>query len=726
MGSVGLTTSYDHTHSVQFYTTDEFLVGDLCRFVGTALVQGQAAVVVSTPAHQQSLITKLQAFRKLDVTSTISEGRLQFFDAAALLSHFVNDGQFDRPRFLELAGAIIARASSACRDKDHRVVVFGEMVALLWSAGKAELALELEKAWNALSQTHCFSLRCGYPMMEFSSAEHSAQFMNICDEHSLVIPAGTHAEFPTDDPGIRDVILLQQRASASQSEVEWRHREQKYKSFVDAVQDYAIFMLDPEGRVTSWNRGAEGIKGYRESEILGRHYSCFYPPEALEEGKPQRLLGIAERAGRVEDEGWRVRKNGDRFWAHVTITAIRDQSGHLVGFGKVTRDLTERKRTEEFIRQQEARFQMFVHAVQDYAILMLDPQGNIATWNLGAERLKGYEANEIIGKHFSIFYPASEQDEKPKYELEVAAREGRFEDEGWRLRKDGSRFWANVVITAIRDDAGRLVGFGKVTRDLTDRMLALKALEESESKLRRSEKSLRELSLHLLRSQDEERRRIGREMHDSLGQYLSVLKLKLESMAAPEANSSEMNSCIDLLDCCLKEVRTVSYLLYPPMLEELGLKSAVQWYLAGFSKRSGIQTDFQVPEDFGRIGRDAELVLFRVLQEALTNVQRHSGSTTAAIRICTTYNSVVLEVQDYGNGLPSVLFERGGQDWMGSAGVGLRGMSERLQQLGGALDVSSSPAGTLVRATVPVERTVTTRQQVTDIENRDFYPHGCD
>jgi PAS domain S-box-containing protein len=342
--------------------------------------------------------------------------------------------------------------------------------------------------------------------------------------------------------------------------------------------------------------------------------------------------------------------------------------------------------------------------VQDYGIFMLDPQGHIISWNRGAERIKGYTAKEIIGKHFSCFYPADVRDTTPGYELEVAAKVGRFEDEGWRLRNDGSRFWANVVITAIRDDSGQLVGFGKVTRDLTDRMLDRRALEESQSKLRESERSLRELSLHLLRSQDEERRHIGREMHDSLGQYLSVLKLKLESMTVPEDSAREIRSCVQILESCLTEVRTVSYLLYPPMLEEMGLRSAVPWYLNGFTKRSGIKTHFEIPEEFRRFGRDAELVLFRVLQEALTNVQRHSGSADAEIRVCARGDSVVLEVQDYGKGLPSVLFEQSGQDWLGSVGVGLRGMSERLRQLGGSLDVSSKSSGTLVRATVPLHK----------------------
>lgn len=704
MGSAGLMSSAQQAHSVQFYTTDEFLVGDLSRLIGPALLQGSSAVIVATEAHHENLLPKLQGYN-LDVSSIAAEGRYQFLDAGELLSRFMTDGQIDRLRFLDLAGDIIARAAGASRDENHRVVIFGEMVALLWAEGKAQAAIELEKAWNALSRTYSFSLRCGYPMKEFSSTEHSGSFLTICDEHSLIIPAGTHTEFPVKDSRIREVILLQQQARAIQSEVEWLHREQKFKTFVEAVQDYAIFMMDPEGRITSWNAGAERIKGYKEAEILGRHFSCFYPREAVEQCKPERLLQMAKTSGRSEDEGWPVRKDGRRFWAQVTITAIRDEAGELVGFGKVTRDLTERKRTEDLIRKQEERFQTFVHAVQDYALFMLDPQGNITTWNLGAERIKGYQASEIIGKHFSCFYPLDVRDEKPMYELEVAAREGRFEDEGWRLRKDGSRFWADVVITALRDDGGRLLGFGKVTRDLTDRMLARKALEESQEKLSQSEKSLRQLSLHLLRSQDEERRSIGREIHDSLGQYLSVLKLRLESMTVPQDTAGEIDSCVDLLESCVKEVRTVSYLLYPPMLDEMGLRSAVSWYLDGFSKRSGIETSFQVSEDFGRIGRDAELVLFRVLQESLTNVQRHSGSSTAAIRICRSGDSVVLEVEDQGKGLPVALLEQGGQDWMGSIGVGLRGMSERLRQLGGSLDVSFTSAGTRVRATVPLPKT---------------------
>jgi PAS domain S-box-containing protein len=491
---------------------------------------------------------------------------------------------------------------------------------------------------------------------------------------------------------------------APSSEIEWHEREEPFRLFIEHVQDYAIFMLDSDGRIATWNLGAERAKGYRASEIIGQHFSIFYPEADVRAGKPQRLLDLALQDGHTEDEGWRVRKEGSTFWASVTITAVRDSTGKLIGFGKVARDLTERRRTELALRRTEERSHLFIQAVQDYAIFMLDPDGSVATWNTGAERIKGYTASEIIGQHFSRFYPEEDvRAAKPAWELAVATREGRFEEEGWRVRKDGSRFWANVIITAVKNSAGDLLGFSKVTRDFTERMLAQKSLEESKRKLHKSERSLRDLAHHLLRTQDEERRRIGREIHDSLGQYLSVLKMNLDWMNSTTVTPEEITQCGNLVEECVKEVRTISYLLYPPMLEEMGLTSAIPWYLDGFSKRSGIAITFEAPEDLGRLSRDAELVLFRILQESLTNVQRHSGSKRADVRISCVKDDVTLEVRDQGQGLPTTILEQGNQDWMGSLGVGLRGMSERLRQVGGTLDISSGESGTEVRATVPFQ-----------------------
>jgi PAS domain S-box-containing protein len=246
-----------------------------------------------------------------------------------------------------------------------------------------------------------------------------------------------------------------------------------YRLLVETVRDYAIFALDPDGYIISWNAGAERLKGYMASDIIGRHFSIFYPPERIAEGFPQHELQVAQAVGRFEDEGWRLRKDGSRFWANVVITALRDPSGALVGFAKVTRDLTDRRLQEEQLRESEERFRVLVQGVRDYAIFMLDPSGRIASWNEGAQRIKGYSAEEIVGRHFSLFYPADQiAANKPQHELAIATREGKYEEEGWRVRKDGSLFWASVLISALRDPHGTLIGYAKVTRDLTERRAA--------------------------------------------------------------------------------------------------------------------------------------------------------------------------------------------------------------------------------------------------------------
>jgi PAS domain S-box-containing protein len=263
----------------------------------------------------------------------------------------------------------------------------------------------------------------------------------------------------------------------------------RYRLLVESVTDYAIYMLDPSGVVTSWNAGAQRFKGYEPAEILGQHFSRFYTDEDRGTGLPETALKTAATEGRFEHEGWRVRKDGTHFWAHVIIDPIRDPSGKLLGFAKVTRDLSERKLAQEALRRSEERFRLLIQGVTDYAIYMLDPDGRVTNWNVGAERIKGYLADEILGEHFSRFY--TEEDRAaglPNIALETAAREGRFEREGWRVRKDGTQFWANVVIDAVRDAQGNLIGFAKVTRDMSEKREAQRALEQAKEAFFQSQK----------------------------------------------------------------------------------------------------------------------------------------------------------------------------------------------------------------------------------------------
>ena len=304
---------------------------------------------------------------------------------------------------------------------------------------------------------------------------------------------------------------------------------------MEGVRDYAIFLLDPEGRVITWNSGARLIKGYEAHEIVGAHFSKFYPPESLASDFPAHELRVAAAQGRFEDEGWRVKKDGSLFWANVVITALYDERKNLLGFAEVTRDLTHRREHEENLRQSEERFRLLVEGVQDYAIFMLDVNGMVATWNRGAERIKGYRGDEIIGQHFRKFYPQDAVESGwPDHELKVAAAEGRFVDEGWRVRKDGSKFWAHVTITALRDE-DRLRGFAKLTRDLTERKRT-EALETSSAEretMLEAERGARMLAQRTARMKDEFLATLSHELRTPLNAILGWTQL-LRARVSPE------------------------------------------------------------------------------------------------------------------------------------------------------------------------------------------------
>jgi PAS domain S-box-containing protein len=261
--------------------------------------------------------------------------------------------------------------------------------------------------------------------------------------------------------------------------------DRRFQQIVEAVSDHAIYMLDPAGRVISWNSAAERIKGYSRSEIEGQNFRSFFTRDDQAAGQPDRILAEAREHGRAESEGWRVRKDGERFWALATVHVVKDEAGELIGYAKVTRDMTARRMAEQSLMESERRFRFLVEGVVDYAIYMLDVNGTVTNWNRGAERIKQYAADEVVGRHFSMFYtPEDRRAGLPARALSTALVEGRFETEGWRIRKDGTRFWASTVVDRIYDDEGRHIGYAKITRDISDRKAALEALEQSERQFR--------------------------------------------------------------------------------------------------------------------------------------------------------------------------------------------------------------------------------------------------
>lgn len=490
----------------------------------------------------------------------------------------------------------------------------------------------------------------------------------------------------------RPVSILEiNRDVTAQKRAEQAHweSEARLRSLIESTDD-AVFEFDEDGACQNvWISEEQllalpkkDLAGRRVDEILGREPGLLFR-QAL-----QRVLEL----GRPISIEYSLDVPAGRRWFLGRVSRIKSLGSGGPRACLCVREITERKRAEEDLRESVERFRLLVDGVKDYAIFTLDSRGFVTSWNQGAERTKGYRPEEIIGMHFSVFYPPGDASAgKPESLLKRAAMEGRVEDEGWRVRKDGSRFRADVVITALRDESGSLRGYSKITRDVTERWAA--------------EEALRQLSGQLLRLQDEERRRMARELHDSTAQTLAALALNLALVKQRTAQSDDpkaakaLGESIELADQASREIRTFSYLLHPPMLDEAGLAHALSWYADGYARRTGIEVDMDISPQWNRLPVDLETALFRIAQECLTNIHRHSGSARARIDVKADAGLVTLRISDEGKGLPrDAVAERGPATF----GVGIRGMRERVRQLGGRLEIRDGHPGTIVEVVLPL------------------------
>ncbi len=517
-----------------------------------------------------------------------------------------------------------------------------------------------------------------------------------------------------------------------------RELEKRYQLLVQAVEgirDYAIFMMDPSGNILTWNAGARLIKGYFPEEIIGRNFSVFYTPEDLDRNHPQDELEIAEREGRYEEEGWRIRKDGSRFWASVLISKITNAEGKILGFSKVTRDLTERRKVEEALRASEERFRQLVESVKDYAIFLLDAKGYVSTWNEGAQRLKGYSRDEVVGKHFSMFYLKEDIDSgKCDYELREAGLTGRFEDEGWRVRKDGTRFWANVVITALRDSSGRVTGFSKVTRDLTERKRAEDKLKRANEDLeRRVAMRVKELSKAKADLEDAIQTRdqfLSIASHElktpitSLKLQAQMLKLRVDSrsgiapsteklVAAADAILKQSDRLVSLVDDLLDVARVkagkFTYNFQWVDLSKLIHDSIQNWLEPLRSANCALELDIEP-------GIEADVDGYRleqVLSNPLSNVTKYACDKPVWVSLSKEDRNAVLIVRDAGSGIPlerqEKIFERFERatphESISGLGLGLYISKAIVEAHGGKITVESQPGeGSVFTVRIPLKK----------------------
>lgn len=467
-----------------------------------------------------------------------------------------------------------------------------------------------------------------------------------------------------------------------------------FLAFVDTVADYAIVLLDTNGVITSWNRGARRMLGYDASEAIGLHFSRLYTEDAVARGWPQKALLLTQRHRKLEDGGWLMRKDGSRFWCSNSITAVHNSDDVLIGMGMVIRDVTQQMESSERLRESESTFRLLVQNVYDYAIFMLDTEGRVASWNVGANRIKGYASREIVGQHFSVFYPPEDRmTGKPERLLSIARDQGRVEDEGWRVRKDGTQFWASVTLTAVYDEHHQLVGFAKITRDMSER----RHLEEVESSARRMNEFLATLAHELrnpLAPMFNATAIIEKHPDDSglVKANLSVVLRQLRHL------SRLVDDLLDVGRMAVGKLELRSTVIPIQAVLETGLEACLP-LLAAKQQRINLQLCDENFHVFGDLTR-----LSQVLQNVLNNASKFSAEGTTIAVECKSWDKIgTISITDQGRGIPHdmlsdifnlfVQVDEPGYSATGGLGIGLSLCKSIIEKHAGSISATSAGPG---------------------------------
>lgn len=490
-------------------------------------------------------------------------------------------------------------------------------------------------------------------------------------------------------------------------------------AIVDSSDD-AVISKNLDGTITTWNTGAQRIFGYSAEEAIGRQITMLIPPDRLSEETI--ILERLKRGERIDHyETIRLRKDGIPLHISLTISPVKDGHGRIIGASKIARDITERKQVEQALAERALLLDL-----SNDAILVRDANDRLTFWNKSASELYGFSCKEAIGR-VSHELLRTEFSESPERITEQLHRDGRWSGELLHTRKDGRQIVVVSRWALDRDQAGNLKCVLETNNDITEQKQLESELRGSEERLRvlanelenqvrvrthqleqrnievlQQSDQLRELSSRLQQTQDDERRRIARELHDSAGQVITVLGMNLACIAQGVGRNAKVGKAIEesreLTQQLSKEIRTLSYLLHPPLLDENGLPGAIQWFMQGLAERGSLKCELIIPKDFGRLSDDMEVTIFRIVQECLTNIHRHSGSKTATISLSREGGSVSLQIQDEGKGIPAeMLAEIQGR----RTGVGITGMRERVRHLNGTIDIQSNANGTKISVTLP-------------------------